>query len=145
LTGDYSHRLPRTPFALSCAAVEGSEKSGADPTSRGVSESLREAVERTFSATTEAGERAQELLDEVTRRGRDAADTVSQRGQDAREAISQRGQGAQEASAGAAARLVEAIEGMRLATRDELRALETEIERLSKRVSDLESESKVES
>jgi polyhydroxyalkanoate synthesis regulator phasin len=124
--------------------VDGSGKSGGADAQKGVSDSLREAVERTFAATTEAGERAQELLDEVTRRGRDARESVSQRGQGARDAISQRGQGAQEASAGAAAKLVEAIEGMRLATRDELRLLEKQVAELSDRVRALESESKVE-
>ena len=123
--------------------MEGSSQSGGGEAPRGVSESLREAIERTFAATTEAGERAQELLDEVTRRGRGARESVSQRGQDAREAISQRGQEAQEASSGAAARLVEAIEGMRLATRDELRLLEKQVAELSARVDALEADSRV--
>ncbi len=124
--------------------MEGSEKSGDGASQKAASESLRDAVERTIAATTEAGGRAQDLLDEVTKRGRDARESVSQRGQDAREAISQRGQGAQEASAGAAAKLVEAIEGLRLATRDELRTLEEEVAKLSRRVSELESKPKVE-
>jgi polyhydroxyalkanoate synthesis regulator phasin len=95
---------------------------------RGVPDSLREAIERTFAATAEAGGRAQELLDEVTRRG-----------QDAREAITQRGQDAQEASAGVASRVVEAIEGMRLATREDVRELEEKLAELSKRVAALET------
>lgn len=123
--------------------MEGSGESGGGGAPKGVSDSLREAIERTFAATTEAGERAQELLDEVTRRGRGARESVSQRGQDAREAISQRGQGAQEASSGAAARLVEAIEGMRLATRDELRLLEKQVAELSARVDALEADIRV--
>ena len=120
--------------------MEGSTGSGGGEAPKGVSEGLREAIERTFAATTEAGERAQELLDEVTRRGRGARESVSQRGQDAREAISQRGQDAQEASAGAAGKLVEAIEGMRVATRDELRMLEKQLAELSARVDALEAE-----
>jgi polyhydroxyalkanoate synthesis regulator phasin len=94
----------------------------------GISDALREAVERTFAATTETRERAQELLDEVSRRG-----------QDARDALTQRGQEAQEASAGVAGRVVEAIEGMRLASREDLRALEQRVETLSKRIAKLES------
>jgi len=123
--------------------VEGSSESGGGEAPKGVSEALREAIERTFAATTEASERAQELLDEVTKRGRGARESVSQRGQDAREAISQRGHEAQEASAGAASRLVDAIEGMRLATREELRLLEKQVAELAARVDALEAESKV--
>ncbi len=122
--------------------MEGSSQSSGGQAPKGVSDSLREAIERTFAATTEAGERAQELLDEVTRRGRGARESVTQRGQDAREVISQRGQEAQEASAGAAGRLVEAIEGMRVATRDELRLLEKQVAELSARVDVLEADSK---
>lgn len=107
---------------------------------KGVSDNLREAIERTFSATAEAGERAQELLDEVAKRGRGARESVSQRGQGARDALSQRGQDAQEASAGVAGRLVEAVEGMRIATREELRELEKQVAELSRRVAKLESE-----
>lgn len=95
---------------------------------RGIPEGLREAIERTFAATAEAGGRAQELLDEVARRG-----------QDARDAITQRGQEAQEASAGAAARVVEAIEGMRLASKEDVRELEEKLAELSKRVAALET------
>jgi polyhydroxyalkanoate synthesis regulator phasin len=84
---------------------------------RGVSESLREAIERTFSATAQTRERAGELLDEVARRGQEA----------------------QEASAGMASRVVEAIEGLRLATKDDVRELEAKLAELSKRVSALES------
>ena len=84
---------------------------------RGVSESLREAIERTFTATAQTRERAGELLDEVTRRGQEA----------------------QEASAGMASRVVDAIEGLRLATKDDVRELEARLAELSKRVSALES------
>jgi polyhydroxyalkanoate synthesis regulator phasin len=105
---------------------------------RGLSESLREAIERTFAASAEAGERAQGLLDEVARRGQKAGEAVAQRGQEAREAIAQRGQDAGEASAGAAARVVEAIEAMRLATREDLRELEDQVSELAKRVAALE-------
>jgi polyhydroxyalkanoate synthesis regulator phasin len=108
-----------------------------DSEQRGLSEALRTAIERTFAATADSAaetrERAQELLDEVTRRG-----------QEAREAVTRRGQEAQEASAGAAARVVEAIEGMRLPSREELRAIEQRLDELSERVAALEAKSKVE-
>jgi polyhydroxyalkanoate synthesis regulator phasin len=50
------------------------------PRQRGISESLRSAIERTFAATAgpaaESRERAGELLDEVVRRGQEARDAV---------------------------------------------------------------------
>jgi polyhydroxyalkanoate synthesis regulator phasin len=104
--------------------VEGGERQD----QRGIPDSLREAIERTFAATAEASGRAQELLDEVARRG-----------QGAREAITQRGQEAQEASAGAASRVIEAIEGMRLASREDMRELEEKLAELSRRVAALET------
>jgi polyhydroxyalkanoate synthesis regulator phasin len=110
-----------------------------DKEQRGISEGLREAIERTFAASAEAGGRAQELLDEVAKRGQKAGEAVAQRGQEAREAIAQRGQGAGEASAGAAARVVEAIEGMRLASREDLREIEEQVAELAKRVAALET------
>ena len=117
-------------------------------TQRGVSESLRDAVERTYAATVESAAgtrgRAQELLDEVARRGQEAREVVSQRGNEARDALAQRGHDAQEASAGIAARAVEAVEGMRLVTREELRVVEERVAELSRRVSKLESKPKVE-
>jgi len=82
----------------------------------GVQDSLREAVERTFAATAQTRERAGELLDEVARRGQEA----------------------QEASAGLAGRVVDAIEGLRLATKDDVRELEASLAELSKRVAALE-------
>lgn len=99
-----------------------------------VAESLRSAVERTFAATADSAAetrgRAQELLDEVARRG----------------------QGAREASAEAASKVVGAAERVRLPSRDEVRALEAQIEALaqivaslSERVSALESKPRVES
>lgn len=95
---------------------------------RSVSESLREAIERTFAATEPTRERAGELLDEVTRRGSEA-----------REAVSHRTQEAQEASASVASRVVEAVEGLRLATKDDVRELEAKLAELSERVAALES------
>ena len=115
--------------------MEGGEQKG----QRGLSEGLREAIERTFAASAEAGGRAQELLDEVARRGQKAGEAVAQRSQEAREALTQRGQDASEASAGVAARVVEAIEGMRLASREDLQAIEDQVAELSKRVAALEA------
>jgi polyhydroxyalkanoate synthesis regulator phasin len=104
---------------------------------RGVPDSVRTAIERTFAATAEGAaetrERAGAALDEVARRGREA-----------REAVAGRAQEARESSAGAAARVIEAIEGMRLASHDDVRALSEQVEELSRRVAELESKAKVE-
>jgi len=89
---------------------------------------LRDAIERTFAATAETRGRAAELLDEVSKRGKGA-----------REAI---GKQAQEASSGAAQRVVEAVEGMRLATREDVKDLERQVAELSKRVAELEGKPK---
>ena len=101
--------------------MDGSEKK--DP--------LREAIERTFAATAETRGRAAELLDEVSKRGKDA-----------REAIGKQAHEAQEASTGAAQRVIEAVEGMRLATRDDVKELEQQVAELSRRVADLEGKPK---
>lgn len=92
-----------------------------DP-AKGVPDSVRTAIERTFAATAEGAagtrERAGEMLDEVARRGREARDAGS--------------------------RVIEAIEGMRLASREDVRALSKQIEALSRRVEELEAKAKVE-
>jgi polyhydroxyalkanoate synthesis regulator phasin len=92
------------------------------PRERGLPDALRAAVERTLAATADAGAdtrgRAQEVLDEVARRGR----------------------GAREASAAVTSRLVEAIQEMRLATGDEVKALGEQIEALDRRIAALEGE-----
>ncbi len=103
---------------------------------RGVPDSVRAAIERTFAATAEGAaetrERAGAALDEVSRRGREARRTVTGRAQEARES-----------SSGAANRVIEAIEGMRLASRDELRELSKQVDELAKRVEELEAKAKV--
>ena len=103
---------------------------------RNVPDALRSAIERTFAATAESAaetrERAGAALDEVSRRGREARKSVSGRAQEAREG-----------SSGAANRVIEAIEGMRLASRDEVRELSQKIDELSKRVDELEAKAKV--
>jgi polyhydroxyalkanoate synthesis regulator phasin len=98
---------------------------------RSLQEALRQAVERTLAATagsaSETRGRAQELLDDVARRGQDARDTVSRRGQDAREA-----------SASITTRVVEAIQELRLASAEEVRALDEQLASIERRVSALE-------
>lgn len=107
-------------------AEAGSEGQGC-----GVPEALRAAIESTFAATAgsaaETRDRAGELLDQVARRG-----------QDAREVMARRGQEAGEASAGAASKVIEAIERMRVATREDLRELEGRLEQLARRIEELE-------
>lgn len=92
------------------------------PRERGLPEALRAAVERTLAATADAGAdtrgRAQGVLDEVVRRGRSA----------------------REASASITSRLVEAIQEMRLATGEEVKALGDQIDALDRRIADLERE-----
>lgn len=107
-----------------------------NPGSRGLSDALREAVEKTVTASSEA-------LDEVTKRSREARETVSQRAGEARESVSQRSQRGQEASASVATRVAEAADGMRPATRDEVRELGQQVEELAKRIADLEAKPKV--
>ena len=83
---------------------------------------MRTAIERTFAATAEGAaetrDRAGAALDEVSRRGREAS--------------------------GAAGRVIEAIEGMRLASHDDLRELSKQVEELSRRIEKLEAKPKVE-
>jgi polyhydroxyalkanoate synthesis regulator phasin len=102
-----------------------------------VPDSVRTAIERTFAATAESAaetrERAGAALDEVSRRGREARKTVTDRAQEARES-----------SAGAAGRVIEAIEGMRLASREDVKELSKRIDELSRRVGELEAKAKVE-
>ncbi len=104
---------------------------------RVVPDSLRTAIERTFAATAEgtaqSRERAGEMLDDVARRGREA-----------REAVAERAQEARESSTSAASRVIEAIEGMRLASRDDVRELSKQVDELSRRVKELEAKVKVE-
>jgi polyhydroxyalkanoate synthesis regulator phasin len=104
---------------------------------KGVPDSVRTAIERTFAATAEGAaetrERAGAALDEVTKRGREAREAVAGRAQDARES-----------SAGASRRVIDALEGLRLVSRDEVRELSDQIEDLTRRVEELEAKAKVE-
>jgi polyhydroxyalkanoate synthesis regulator phasin len=82
---------------------------------RGLSEALRAAIERTFAASADSAAETRERAQELL-------DEVTRRGREAREAV----------------------EGMRLTSRDELRSLEKRLEELSARVEALEAKSKVE-
>jgi polyhydroxyalkanoate synthesis regulator phasin len=110
------------------------------PDSRGLSDALRDAIERTFASSagsaTETRERAAELLDDVVRRGQEAREAVGQAGR----RVARRGQEARDASAELGARVLEAIQGMRLPTRDDLAGLREDLEALERRLDDLERE-----
>ncbi len=99
----------------------------------GITEALRTAIERTLEATagSAAGtrERAAEVVDQVTRRGDEARREMSRRGQEAREA-----------SAALTSKVVEAIEGMRLARGEDVRAIAARIESLEGRLVEIEAE-----
>jgi polyhydroxyalkanoate synthesis regulator phasin len=95
------------------------ESGKGNDTQRGISENLREAIERT--------------LDEVSRRGQEARDVVAQRGQEAREA-----------SVGAASRVAGAIESVRVPTREEMRGIEERLESIERRLHALEARARKE-
>jgi len=86
---------------------------------RGLPDGLKEAIEGAFAATERTRGRAQDLSDRTKDRAQGLVDEVSRRG------IGARG----------------TIEGLRLVSRDELRALEARVDELSERLSDLESQS----
>ena len=112
-------------------------ESGSQSGDRRLQEALRTAVERTLAATAGSASdtrgRAQELRDDVAKRGQDARDAVSRRGQEARDA-----------SATITARVVEAIQDMRLASGEEVRAIDAQLSEIERRVSDLERQLRVE-
>ena len=87
---------------------------------RSLQEALRAAVERTLAATAGSASdtrgRAQELLDDVAKRGQEARD----------------------ASASITTRVVDAIGEMRLASGEEVRALDEQLARIERRVATLE-------
>ena len=105
-----------------------------------LSEALRSAVEKTFAAAAEPRDRAQGMLGDLSRLGQGPRQDLGRRGNEARVV-----------SAAAASRMVEAVERVRLAGRDDLRRLtdrvvelEAELDRLGNRVQELESKSEVE-
>jgi polyhydroxyalkanoate synthesis regulator phasin len=105
---------------------------------KGLSDSLRDAIERTFAATagsaSETRERAGELLDEVARRGEGAREAVG----DARRKVVQRGQEARDAPRALADRIVEAIRGVKGTGEEEVAALREEVAELRHRLAELE-------
>jgi polyhydroxyalkanoate synthesis regulator phasin len=113
---------------------------GASDQQGGLSEALRNAVERTFAATAgsaaETRERAGDLLDDVARRGTEARGAV----EDARRAVVRRGQEAGERPRALASRLLDAIRGAREG--DEVEALRAEVSRLRRRIAELEQGSR---
>jgi polyhydroxyalkanoate synthesis regulator phasin len=109
----------------------------------GASDALRSAIEKTFAATAgsadEARERAGELLDDVARRGQEARDEVSRRGHEAREEVARRGLEARRGVSDRLASVLGKLRGGEDADR------EREIERLRRRVAELEKELKSQS
>ncbi len=99
-----------------------------DTPDRGLSDALRDAVEKTVA--------------EVGQRGREARESVAQRAGEARESAVQSAQEASAASAGVRSRVAEVAEGMRPVTRDEYRDLKAEIDELARRVAEIEAKSK---
>jgi polyhydroxyalkanoate synthesis regulator phasin len=104
--------------------------------SGGVPDAVRRAVERTFQSTLGSAEttreRAQDMVDEVLRLAEEGASRAGRgvRGARQRPAV---------AAAGMGDRLRDAIGELRFATRDEVRALRSEIRKLERRVDALES------
>ena len=99
----------------------GNGASESDPSGGGrpISDSLREAVEGAFAATGLTRDRAQDLSDRTRDRAQDLVGEVSRLGRDARDAL----------------------EGMRLVSRDEIEELSGRIEELEARLGALESKS----
>jgi polyhydroxyalkanoate synthesis regulator phasin len=113
----------------------------------GASEALRSAVERTFAATTgsaaETRDRAGELLDDVARRGQEAREEVARRGQEARDEVARRGQEARDEVSRRGQGVTDRISGtLRRLRGGEIAELQREIDRLRKRVAELESDLK---
>ncbi len=84
---------------------------------RGLPEGLREAIEGAFAASEKTRDRAQDLTGKTRDRAQGLVEGVSKRGFEAKGTL----------------------EGLRLVSRDELRSLEEQIDRLSERIARLES------
>lgn len=93
-------------------AENGPEKSAG----RGVPDGLKEAIEGAFAATGRTRAQAQDLTEKTRNRAQGLVDEVTRRGSDARGTL----------------------EGMRLASREEVRQLEERIDELSRRLDELE-------
>lgn len=97
----------------------------------GISDALKQAVDRTYSATAgpigESRERAAELLDQVVRTGERARDVVAERGERAREVVSERVESMRE-------EVSKVVPG-----REDLRRVEEELSAIGKRLEELEA------
>jgi polyhydroxyalkanoate synthesis regulator phasin len=106
--------------------------------SKGLSEALRDAVERTFTVTagsaSETRERAGELLDEVARRGTDAREAMDE----ARRAMLRRSQEARRAPRALAQRVRDAARMIRRGSPEEVEELRAEVTRLRRELADLQ-------
>ena len=100
-------------------AGSGDRGDGPTGTGRPISDSLKEAVEGAFAATGLTIDRAQDLGDRTRDRAQDLVGEVSRLGRDAREAL----------------------EGLRLVSRDEITGLSGRLEALEARIEALESRS----
>jgi polyhydroxyalkanoate synthesis regulator phasin len=102
-----------------------------------MSDAVRRAVEKTVQSTvgsaTMTRERAQDLVDDVVRRAEQGA---ARAGRGVREA----GHRQAEAAAGVGDRLRDAIPDLRVATREDVRKVAADLERLAGRVDRLERE-----
>lgn len=98
-------------------AGSGDSGEGSSSGGRPISDSLKEAVEGAFAATGLTRDRAQDLGDRTRDRAQDLVGEVSRLGRDAREAL----------------------EGMRLVSRDEIAGLSDRIDELEARLDSIES------
>jgi polyhydroxyalkanoate synthesis regulator phasin len=107
-----------------------------------VPDAVRRAVDRTFQSTLgSAGstrDRAQDLVDDVLRIAEQGAARAGRSVRGVREAGGRASRQA-EAAAGVPERLRDAIGDLRVATREDVRALRAELEALSERVASLEA------
>jgi hypothetical protein len=115
----------QTEYTRDMAETPDKEPSEAEPAQdpqsggRPISDSLREAVEGAFAATGLTRDRAQDLSDRTRDRAQDLVEEVSRLGRDAREAL----------------------DGMRLVSRDEMAGLSDRIAGIEARLEALESRS----
>lgn len=97
-------------------AESGSDKSAG----RGVPDGLKEAIEGAFAATERTRAQAQDLTEKTRSRAQGLVDEVTRRGADARESL----------------------DSLRLVSRDELRGIEERLDDISRRIAELEANSK---
>lgn len=122
-----AHKVVRLWATFTLASMDehgmaGDAKSGS--AGGGLSDALRQAVEKTFAATAEPRGRAQGWIGDLSRRGQETRDDLSRRGVEARDV-----------PAAAASRLAEMVEGLGQVKDLEARvsALEADVKRLEQR------------